>query len=69
MDDGEYLGLILWPIKYILNNYITYLLGNPKERDTHFYLSFFQNNLADPKIASTNLLKYVTPIVSILNLI
>ena len=43
--------------------------GNPKERDTHFYLRFFQNNLADPKIASTNLLKYVTPIVSILNLI
>ena len=45
------------------------LIGNPKERDTHFYLRFFQNNLADPKIASTNLLKYVTPIVSILNLI
>ena len=35
----------------------------------HFIYVFFQNNLADPKIASTNLLKYVTPIVSILNLI
>ena len=35
--------------------------GNPKERDTHLCLRFFQNNLVNPKIALTNLLKYMTP--------
>ena len=35
--------------------------GNPKEHDTHLCLRFFQNNLVNPKIALTNLLKYMTP--------
>ena len=37
------------------------MVGNPKERDTHLCLRFFQNNLVNPKIALTNLLKYMTP--------
>ena len=48
----------------ILENQIYVLrenLGNPKERDTHLCLRFFQNNLVNPKIALTNLLKYMTP--------
>ena len=36
-------------------------MGNPKERDTRLCLRFFQNNLVNPKIALTNLLKYMTP--------
>ena len=43
------------------SRYLFGIIGNPKERDTHLCLRFFQNNLVNPKIALTNLLKYMTP--------